>query len=281
MSSRLQRTRTCNIDSNVTSNAIFSLHSIQRHASVRRCDRNMRGVASLPALQAAMADASRRCHNPDGILLTGDLVQDDPAGYRWIRQVFGASKVPVHVPGRQSRSAGSHARRTRARALPGRRRERVRPLAGRHARHLGRARRRRRIGRQATRAPARSADANIAISTCWSACIIIRSRCAASGSIRSAWRMPTSFLSIVRAARECARRAVGPRASIAGQLRARRALHGVARHLRAVPARQRPISRSTIVRRAIACSSCMPDGSIATEVVWLESYAESSRRLRL
>jgi Icc protein len=55
----------------------------------------LRGVASLPALQAAMADASRRCHNPDGILLTGDLVQDDPEGYRWIRQLFGSSKVPV------------------------------------------------------------------------------------------------------------------------------------------------------------------------------------------
>ncbi len=55
----------------------------------------LRGVASLPALQAAVADASRRCHDPDGILLTGDLVQDDPDGYRWIRHVFGASRVPV------------------------------------------------------------------------------------------------------------------------------------------------------------------------------------------
>ena len=55
----------------------------------------LRGVASLPALQAAVADASRRCHNPDGILLTGDLVQDDPRGYGWIRRVFSNSKVPV------------------------------------------------------------------------------------------------------------------------------------------------------------------------------------------
>ena len=29
------------------------------------------------------------------MLLTGDLVQDDPEGYRWIRQLFGASPVPV------------------------------------------------------------------------------------------------------------------------------------------------------------------------------------------
>lgn len=55
----------------------------------------LRGVASLPALKAAMADAARRCRDPDGFLLTGDLVQDDPQGYRWIRELFGASKVPV------------------------------------------------------------------------------------------------------------------------------------------------------------------------------------------
>lgn len=55
----------------------------------------IRGVASLPALQAAIADARHRCHRPDGILLTGDLVQDDPAGYRLVRQVFGGSTVPV------------------------------------------------------------------------------------------------------------------------------------------------------------------------------------------
>lgn len=55
----------------------------------------LRGVASLPALRAAIADAQRRCHQPDGILLTGDLVQDDPDGYGLIRQVFGASQAPV------------------------------------------------------------------------------------------------------------------------------------------------------------------------------------------
>lgn len=55
----------------------------------------LRGVESLPALQAAIADARHRCHQPDGVLLTGDLVQDDPAGYRLIRQVFGGSTVPV------------------------------------------------------------------------------------------------------------------------------------------------------------------------------------------
>lgn len=55
----------------------------------------LRGVACLPALRAAIDDAHYRCPNPDAILLTGDLVQDDPAGYRLIRQVFGGSTVPV------------------------------------------------------------------------------------------------------------------------------------------------------------------------------------------
>jgi Icc protein len=55
----------------------------------------LRGVACLPALQAAIADANRRSDRVDGLLLTGDLVQDDPGGYRWIRHVFGHSRVPV------------------------------------------------------------------------------------------------------------------------------------------------------------------------------------------
>ena len=58
-------------------------------------DARIRGVASLPALQAAMADAQRHYSRADGVLLTGDLVQDDPRGYQWIRQQFGESKVPV------------------------------------------------------------------------------------------------------------------------------------------------------------------------------------------
>ena len=58
-------------------------------------DARLRGVASLPALQAAIADAQRHYPRADGILVTGDLVQDDPRGYQWIRQLFGDSKVPV------------------------------------------------------------------------------------------------------------------------------------------------------------------------------------------
>lgn len=55
----------------------------------------LRGVACLPALQAAVADAYRRTPRVDAVLLTGDLVQDDPEGYRWIRHVFGHLNIPV------------------------------------------------------------------------------------------------------------------------------------------------------------------------------------------
>ncbi len=55
----------------------------------------LRGVATLPALQAVISNAHRRCHEPDAVLLTGDLVQDDPGGYHWVRQIFGNSRVPV------------------------------------------------------------------------------------------------------------------------------------------------------------------------------------------
>lgn len=55
----------------------------------------LRGVASLPALRAALADARGRWPQTHGILLTGDLVQDDPAGYRLVQQTFSDSNVPV------------------------------------------------------------------------------------------------------------------------------------------------------------------------------------------
>ena len=58
-------------------------------------DAHLRGIASLPALRAAIADADRHFPRADGILLTGDLVQDDPRGYGWIRRLFGESRIPV------------------------------------------------------------------------------------------------------------------------------------------------------------------------------------------
>jgi Icc protein len=55
----------------------------------------LRGVPTLPALKAALAHAQRRDWPPQAVLVTGDLVQDDPAGYPHFRQVFGELGVPV------------------------------------------------------------------------------------------------------------------------------------------------------------------------------------------
>src|SRR5882672_1199005 len=56
---------------------------------------SLRGVATLPALTAALARARSRDWPPDAVLVTGDLVQDDPAGYPHFRRLFGTLGVPV------------------------------------------------------------------------------------------------------------------------------------------------------------------------------------------
>ncbi len=55
----------------------------------------LRGVATLPALKAALAHAQARDWPPNAILATGDIVQDDPAGYAHFRRIFGSLGVPV------------------------------------------------------------------------------------------------------------------------------------------------------------------------------------------
>jgi 3',5'-cyclic-AMP phosphodiesterase len=56
---------------------------------------SLRGVATLPALSAALAQARSREWPPDALLLTGDLVQDDPGGYPHFRRLFGGLGLPV------------------------------------------------------------------------------------------------------------------------------------------------------------------------------------------
>ena len=55
----------------------------------------LRGVATLPSLEATLAHARRRDWPPDAVLVTGDLVQDDPAGYAHFRRLLGALRLPV------------------------------------------------------------------------------------------------------------------------------------------------------------------------------------------
>jgi 3',5'-cyclic-AMP phosphodiesterase len=60
----------------------------------------LRGVATLPALTAALARAQSHDWPPDALLVTGDIVQDDPGGYPHFRRLLGALGLPVLcIPG--------------------------------------------------------------------------------------------------------------------------------------------------------------------------------------
>jgi Icc protein len=56
---------------------------------------SLRGVATLPALTATLAHAQARAWPPDALLVTGDIVQDDPGGYTHFRRLFGPLGLPV------------------------------------------------------------------------------------------------------------------------------------------------------------------------------------------
>jgi Icc protein len=69
----------------------------------------LRGVATLPALVRTLNIAQAREWPVDGVLVTGDLVQDDPAGYPHFRRLFGALNVPVLcLPGNHDEPAVMH-----------------------------------------------------------------------------------------------------------------------------------------------------------------------------
>ena len=60
----------------------------------------MRGARTLPRLQACIAHAQRHFYPVDAVLLTGDLVHDEPAAYGYVDLLFGDSAVPVLlIPG--------------------------------------------------------------------------------------------------------------------------------------------------------------------------------------
>lgn len=62
--------------------------------------RALRGVPTLPALRAVLADAQGALQACEAILATGDLVHDDPGGYVHFRTELGSLERPVLcVPG--------------------------------------------------------------------------------------------------------------------------------------------------------------------------------------
>ncbi len=56
---------------------------------------SLRGVQTLPALKRALACARLRDWPADAMLVTGDIVQDDPGGYVHFRKLFDEFGVPV------------------------------------------------------------------------------------------------------------------------------------------------------------------------------------------
>ncbi len=60
----------------------------------------VRGVATDATLARCLAHARRRHPEPQALLLTGDLVHDDPGGYPGLRKHFNGAGVPVFcLPG--------------------------------------------------------------------------------------------------------------------------------------------------------------------------------------
>jgi Icc protein len=70
---------------------------------------SLRGIATLPALTATLTHAQAHDWPPDAVLVTGDIVQDDPAGYAHFRRLFGALGMPVLcLPGNHDEPAAMH-----------------------------------------------------------------------------------------------------------------------------------------------------------------------------
>jgi 3',5'-cyclic-AMP phosphodiesterase len=66
----------------------------------------LRGIATLPALKSALADAQSGAWPPDVVLVSGDIVQDDPGGYLPFRDLFAPLGVPVLcIPGNHDEPA--------------------------------------------------------------------------------------------------------------------------------------------------------------------------------
>ena len=74
---------------------------------------SIRGARTLPRLQACVAHAQRNFFPVDAILLTGDIVHDEPAAYGFVDLLFGVFDVPVLlIPGNHDVPEEMHRRFT-------------------------------------------------------------------------------------------------------------------------------------------------------------------------
>src|SRR5271165_7222082 len=66
----------------------------------------LRGVQTDLSLRNVLDDAFARVPNFSAVLVTGDLVQDDPSGYARFRSIFGGLQEPVLcIPGNHDEPA--------------------------------------------------------------------------------------------------------------------------------------------------------------------------------
>ena len=69
----------------------------------------LRGIATFPALVRTLDVAQARDWPVDAVLVTGDLVQDDPAGYQHFRRLFSALSLPILcLPGNHDEPEAMH-----------------------------------------------------------------------------------------------------------------------------------------------------------------------------
>jgi 3',5'-cyclic-AMP phosphodiesterase len=62
--------------------------------------RTLRGINTLDTFKRTLEQAQPHLHSADAILMSGDLVHDDPVGYSHLTTLLGNSKIPVLcVPG--------------------------------------------------------------------------------------------------------------------------------------------------------------------------------------
>src|SRR5208337_132668 len=66
----------------------------------------LRGVETDASLRSVLDDAFARVPDYSAVLVTGDLVQDDPSGYARFRSIFGGLQKPVLcIPGNHDEPA--------------------------------------------------------------------------------------------------------------------------------------------------------------------------------
>jgi Icc protein len=71
--------------------------------------RTLRGTPTLATFEAALAEARRTVAPWHALLLTGDLVQDDPAGYGQVRRLLGDSPGSIYcLPGNHDSATAMH-----------------------------------------------------------------------------------------------------------------------------------------------------------------------------